>query len=224
MMLYGVIRAVIFDLDGTLVHSLSGIAHALNTTLERNQLPTHAEEKVRTFIGDGITMLVKRACPDSYQDGQIIALTDQVSAEYATAWQKGTRPYPEVSETLKTLLDHGIKIAVLSNKPHAFCEKMTDFIFPDIPFTTVVGQHHGAPTKPDPTSALNLANLLELRPEEIAFVGDSTIDIVTARRAGMTSIAATWGYHDLAHLVSECPDYRIDQISELVQILNINAN
>lgn len=219
MMLSGVIRAVIFDLDGTLVHSLSGIAHALNTTLERHQLPTHAEEKVRTFIGDGITKLVERACPGSYQNEQISALTEEVSAEYSTTWQHGTTPYPEVSKTLKMLLESGIKIAVLSNKPHTFCQKMTDFIFPDISFTAVVGQHEGLPTKPDPTSALQLANILKLSPDKIAFVGDSTIDIITARRAGMQSIAATWGYHDLDDLISECPDYRIDTISELSEIL-----
>ena len=218
-MLASVMRAVIFDLDGTLVHSLSGIAQALNAILERHQLPTHSEHTVRTFIGDGISKLVERACPAGYQDEQVTELTKEVSAEYSTTWQQGTKPYPEVCETLKTLLKSGTKIAVLSNKPHTFCEKMTDFIFPDIPFTAVVGQLHGTPTKPDPSSALHLAKILDLCPEDIAFVGDSTIDIATARNAGMVSIAATWGYHDLAQLISECPDHRIDQISELPHII-----
>ncbi len=220
MMLTHVIRAVIFDLDGTLVHSLYGIAHALNTTLERHQLPTHPEAKVRTFIGDGITKLVERACPSSYQIEQVTALTEEVSAEYSNAWQHGTVPYPEVSKTLHTLLESGIKIAVLSNKPHTFCKKMTDFIFPDIPFTAVLGQHQDMPTKPDPSSAIHLAKILALSPEQIAFVGDSPIDIITARRASMLSIAATWGYHDLTKLMAECPDHRIDSINELVHILN----
>jgi phosphoglycolate phosphatase len=223
VMLTSVIRAIIFDLDGTLVHSLSGIAKALNTILEHHQLPTHSQSTVRTFIGDGIVKLVERACPDGYDPGQMAELTGEVSNEYATAWRDGTVPYTGVNETLTALLQSGTKIAVLSNKPHAFCQQITDLIFPDITFTAVVGQHQGVPTKPDPTGALDLAKLLHVSPEEIAFVGDSTVDIATAHNAGMISVAATWGYHDLADLISESPTHRIDGISELLDTLNNQA-
>ena len=103
-MLTSVIRAIIFDLDGTLVHSLSGIAKALNTILEHHQLPTHSESTVRTFIGDGIVKLVERACPDGYDPGQMAELTGAVSNEYAAAWKDGTVPYTGVNETLTALL------------------------------------------------------------------------------------------------------------------------
>lgn len=223
MMLTHVIRAVIFDLDGTLVHSLSGIAKALNTILERHHLPTHNESTVRTFIGNGIVKLVERACPDGYDPGQMAELTRAVSDEYASSWQDGTVPYTGVNETLTALLQRGIKIAVLSNKPHAFCQQITDLIFPDITFTAVVGHHQGVPTKPDPTGALDLAKLLDASPEEIAFVGDSTIDVATAHNAGMISVAATWGYHDLTDLISESPTHRINGINELLDILDNQA-
>jgi phosphoglycolate phosphatase len=203
VMLTRVIRAIIFDLDGTLVHSLSGIAKALNTILERHQLPTHNESTVRTFIGDGIVKLVERACPDAYDPEQIAELTGAVSDEYSSAWQGGT--------------------AVLSNKPHAFCQKITDLIFPDITFTAVIGQHQGVPTKPDPAGALDLARRLDVSPEQIAFVGDSTVDIATAHNAGMISVAATWGYHDLPDLISESPTHQIDSIDKLLDILDNQA-
>ena len=222
-MLTSVIRAIIFDLDGTLVHSLSGIAKALNTILEHHQLPTHSQSTVRTFIGDGIVKLVERACPDGYDPGQMAELTREVSNEYATAWRDGTVPYTGVNETLTALLQSGTKIAVLSNKPHAFCQQITDLIFPDITFTAVVGQHQGVPTKPDPTGALDLAKLLDVSPEQIAFVGDSTVDIATAHNAGMISVAATWGYHDLPDLISESPTHQIDSIDQLLDILDNQA-
>ena len=222
-MLTRVIRAIIFDLDGTLVHSLSGIAKALNTILERHQLPTHNESTVRTFIGDGIVKLVERACPDAYDPEQIAELTGAVSDEYSSAWQGGTVPYTGANETLTALLQRKTKIAVLSNKPHAFCQKITDLIFPDITFTAVIGQHQGVPTKPDPAGALDLARRLDVSPEQIAFVGDSTVDIATAHNAGMISVAATWGYHDLPDLISESPTHQIDSIDKLLDILDNQA-
>ena len=211
--------AIIFDLDGTLVHSLPGIASALNNTLKGHDLPTHEESRVRTFIGNGIVKLVERATPDHFNHEQVLQLTQAVRETYAHTWKEGTTAFPGVTETLMQLSHEGMEIAVLSNKPHGFCEQMTDFIFPEVAFSAVVGQQDGVPAKPDPGAALNLAKLLQQSPADVAFVGDSTVDIVTAQRAGMTSIAVTWGYQDIADLLAHTPDSSIDHIGDLPGIL-----
>lgn len=219
-MLAGVIRAVIFDLDGTLVNSLNGIASSLNRALDAEGLPTHPEATVRTFIGNGILKLVERAAPQHFSKEQIKDLTQIVSEDYAASWQQGTVPYPGVTQVLATLVKEGIRIAVLSNKPDVFCRKMTDLLFPGIHFAIVSGQRADTPLKPDPAGALEVARLMELPPAEVAFVGDSTVDVTTAHNAGMVSIACGWGYHDLPALKAASPDYLIGHISELPAIIN----
>ncbi|MCP5536019.1 MAG: HAD hydrolase-like protein [Akkermansiaceae bacterium] len=216
------IHAVIFDLDGTLIHSLPGLTASVNRVLENNGLPTHPESSVRRFIGNGIIKLVERAVPDNFDSKKIQPLAKEMSNDYATTWKLGSTPYPGVTETLQTLLDWDIPIAVFSNKPHIFCQQMTDFLFPTITFSSVIGQREGVPVKPDPSGALDLAHSLGVEPGDIAFVGDSTIDLATARNAGMLSIAATWGYHDIPALEAESPDHRIGTMSELLHLFERN--
>jgi phosphoglycolate phosphatase len=219
-MLARVIRAVIFDLDGTLVNSLPGIASSLNRVLGSKGLPTHPETTVRTFIGNGIVKLVERAVGGKVPAEKIHKLSQVVGEDYAASWQQGTIPYPGVAEALSSLVGMGTKIAVLSNKPHAFCKEMTDFLFPGIAFAAVIGQRESVPLKPDPAGALEVARLLETPPAEIAFVGDSTVDIATARNAGMVSVACGWGYHDLPALEADSPDHLIAHIKQLPEIIN----
>ena len=223
VMLARVIRAVIFDLDGTLIHSLPGLAGSLNRVLTNNGLPTHAESMVRTFIGNGIYKLVERAVPDSYSSEDIKSIASQMSEDYAATWKQGTSPYPGVPEVLKTLLDQNTGIAVFSNKPHIFCKEMTDFLFPEVTFSSVIGQREGVPVKPDPTGALDVAKSLGVSPDEIAFLGDSSIDLATAHNSGMLSIAATWGYHDVPALEAESPAHMINFIEELLPIINCKS-
>ena len=213
------IRAVIFDLDGTLIHSLPGLAASLNRILQANNLPTHPESSVRGFIGNGIKKLIERAAPSDCPEKTIQLLTQQMSEDYASTWKSGTSPYPGITTVLNELTQRKIALAVFSNKPHIFCQEMTDHLFPAISFTTVLGQRDGAPAKPDPTGAFNVAQSLNQAPENIAFLGDSTIDIATARNAGMLPIAATWGYHDQPALEAEHPAHIIHHIKELPDLL-----
>lgn len=217
-MLWRVIHAVIFDLDGTLVHSLPGIAGSLNRVLEKSGMPTHSEAAVRGFIGNGMRVLLDRAMSTQVTEKELDGMVKQLKDDYARTWLQGTAPYPGVTEVLATLRDQGIGTAVFSNKPHIFCQEITDTLFPDITFSKVLGQRDGIAAKPDPTGAFDIANELKTPPAEIAFLGDSTIDLVTAENAGMIPVAATWGYHDRPRLAAESPAYSIDDISELLSI------
>jgi len=222
-MLMRVIRAIIFDLDGTLIHSLPGLASSLNRVLDQAGLPTHSESVVRTFIGDGMRKLVERAVPVNLPRDEYEKLVSRMSSDYAETWKVGTNPYPKIAETLEALIEQKIGLAVFSNKPHIFCQEITDHLFPEIPFSSVVGQREGVPVKPDPTGALDVARSLGVSPEEIAFLGDSTIDLITARNSGMIPIAASWGYHDLPALQAESPAHIIHTIEELLPITNLKS-
>lgn len=219
-MLRRVIRAVIFDLDGTLIHSLPGIAASLNRVLEKFGMPQHPESVVRTFIGDGMSVLVERAVNREVSEQELDAMVDGMKQDYAQSWKDGTAPYPGVVEVLEALKDQGTAIAIFSNKVHVFCQQITDILFPGITFSAVIGHRDGFAAKPDPAGALDIAELLKIPPAEIAFLGDSTIDLQTARHAGMIPIAATWGYHDAPALAAEKPPFSIDHIAELLPLID----
>ena len=219
-MLASVIRSLVFDLDGTLVHSLPGIAASLNRSLENAGLPTHPESAVRSFIGDGIAKLVERATPKTQLE-VLNKLVQTVKSDYATTWHKGTQPYPGVVETLGTLADANIPCSVFSNKPDEYCREITDRIFPDIPFSIVRGQLPDAPGKPDPAGAISICNQSGIPAGETALIGDSTIDLETARNAGMISIAVSWGYHDPPALAALKPRHTIHTMEQLLPILNV---
>lgn len=214
-----VIRAVIFDLDGTLVHSLPGIAASLNRVLAQKSFPTHPESAVRGFIGDGMRVLIERALPAPISDEELDSMVVALKEDYSQTWKDGTTPYSGVIQALHDLKSANIGTAVLSNKPHVFCQKITDHLFPETEFSTVIGQRDGIAAKPDPSGALEVARTLGTPASEIAFLGDSTIDLITARNAGMIAIAATWGYHDAPALQAESPPFTIGQISELLNIV-----
>ncbi len=193
-------RALIFDLDGTLVESLPGIAASLNRSLALHGLPGHGDAAVRGFIGDGARMLVTRALGP----GALVHIESMLrcfAEDYAVSWQLGTRPYEGITDLLADLRQRGVPLAVLSNKPHTFVAEIVAKLFPEHTFAAVLGNREGLPHKPDPAGALEIAATLGIVPQNCILIGDSTMDLETARRAGMASIAVTWGYHDRERLL-----------------------
>lgn len=210
---------LILDLDGTLVDSLPGIAGSLNRSLAAHDLPTHSESAVRTFIGNGIQMLVKRGAPHDASDELIGSILDHFKKDYEATWREGTKPYIAIPPLLKDLQRDGYQLAVLSNKVHRFTQTMCREIFPYIHFTAVVGQQDGVPHKPHPSGALKIALSMGVDPKDCLFVGDSTTDIETAHNAEMPSVAVCWGYHDRDRLIEAEPTHLIDDASGLLKIL-----
>lgn len=211
-------RALIFDLDGTLVESLPGIAASLNRALNQHGLPGQSHDNVRSFIGDGAVKLVQRALSTVSR----IDLTDSVvknfAADYAISWPTGTSVYPGILELLAELESRGVPLAVLSNKPHTFTTKIVETLFPLTHFAEVLGNHENLPHKPDPTGAIEIAKSLGIPPEYCTIIGDSTMDLDTAKNAGMRSVAVTWGYHDKESLSGA--DLIVDSVSELSATLS----
>ncbi len=212
-------NGLIFDLDGTLVDSLSGIAGSLNRALQATGLPTHSNEIIRGFVGDGARMLVTRAAPPNSDHRLIDQLENAFKTDYDVTWESGTFTYTGIAELMEILQAKGHPLAVLSNKPHPFTTAIVNRVLPDITFRVVLGQLPGIPHKPDPTGALEIANLLGLLPDDCTIIGDSTIDLETAHNAGMRAIAVTWGFHDYPRLLDAGAKLLANDPAELLTLI-----
>ncbi len=210
---------LIFDLDGTLVDSLPGIAASLNRTLTAHGLPGHSDARVRSFIGDGIRNLIMRAIPKGPEPAAVESLLGLYRKDYALSWKSGTTVYPGIANLLDELQRSGFEMAILSNKVHDFTVEMARAMFPSIRFAAVLGQREGIPHKPNPAGALQLADILGAAPDNCIIIGDSTMDLETAANAGMRAIAVTWGYHDRDRLVAAGATLLIEHPSELPALL-----
>ncbi|MHB2017228.1 MAG: HAD family hydrolase [Candidatus Xenobia bacterium] len=184
-------RAIIFDLDGTLLDSLQDLADAMNAVLTARGLPTHPRDAYKGFVGDGITVLTQRALPPDCQ-GRVVECVAAMREEYRRRETMSTRPYPEIPELLAALRERRIPLAVLSNKPHEFTVSLVQQLLG--PFELVWGMRAEFPAKPDPTSALAIAAAMGVPPGAITFVGDTSIDMQTAGAAGMTPVGVLWGF------------------------------
>lgn len=210
-------NALIFDLDGTLVESLPGIAASLNRALSLHGLPSHSHAAVRSFIGDGAKMLVTRALAGVARLDLLDSVLKSFAEDYAVSWPSGTAVYPGIPQLLENLNARSIPLAVLSNKPHPFTVEIVEKLFPENTFTTILGNRDDKPHKPDPSGALEIAAALGVSSENCTLIGDSTMDLDTAENADMKSIAVTWGYHDRAQL--SAADRIVDSVSELTNAL-----
>jgi phosphoglycolate phosphatase len=212
-------HGLIFDLDGTLVDSLQGLAASLNHALTLSDQPTHDHAAVRGFIGNGARILIQRSLPADPSEALLTTVEQAFKAHYDLTWQDGTLIYAGVVDLLESLQSRGHPLAVLSNKPHSFTVAMVGHLFPSIRFAAVLGQRAGIPHKPDPVGALEIAKAFNLTAANCTVIGDSTMDLETARNAGMQAVAVTWGFHDRARLLAAGAEQIADFPSELFELL-----
>ena len=214
-------RAVIFDLDGTLLNTLDDLGNAMNRVLERRGFPTHPIEAYKIFVGDGIRMLARRCLPiDRRSEARITAVVADMEAEYSDSWNRKTRPYAGVPELLDAIRHRGLATAVLSNKPETFTIRMVHRFFPDYPFVAVRGATDDKPRKPDPTLALEIAGALAAELKDICLLGDTRTDMETALRAGLYPIGALWGFRTLDELEASGAAAVINRPDELLEYLD----
>lgn len=204
-------RLVIFDLDGTLLDTIGDLAAACDAALERNGLPGHTLAEYRRFVGNGILRLVERAIPVPLRTPERVAAVRADFIPYYTAHiDLHTRPYPGIPELLDELAGRGTALAVASNKYQQGTEKLIRRFFPDIPFLVVRGQRPGIPLKPDPAVVDEIRTLTGFAARETLLVGDSAVDVETARRGGVRSVGVTWGFRPREELVAASPDRLVD--------------
>lgn len=195
--------AVLFDLDGTLLDTLADLAASGNEVLVSHGHPPHPVDAYRGFIGDGMINLVRRIFPpeDLPEEGaEAERILVEYRASYGRHWQDTTKPFSGIPALLDDLVAAGIPLGVVSNKAHDFTQRCVDAFLSQWPWQVVIGQREGIPPKPDPTGAIEAATALGVAPENCYFIGDSDVDMMTARAAGMKAIGVAWGFRPVAEL------------------------
>lgn len=191
------VRALISDLDGTLLDTLSDMADAVNIALDRLGLPQHELSAYRRFVGDGRRMMALRALPQEHRnDATLEPFLEYIAQEYDQRWMARSVPYAGIPEMLDELARRGIRLAVLSNKPQAYVTPMVDTILRRWTFEHAVGESPDIPRKPDPAGALRIIDLMGLQPGQCLYMGDSGVDMQVAAAAGMYGVGVLWGFRD----------------------------
>lgn len=214
-------RAVIFDLDGTLLDTIKDIADSMNCVLKKFGLPTYKTEDYYYFVGEGMETLCKRVLPPLHNTPSMIACcVEAMKEEYRKRWLNNTAPYPGILELLNELANKSIKMAVLSNKPDQLTKLFVQKLLTGINFSLVLGESPDFPKKPAPDSALYIAKYLNIQAAEFIYLGDSNIDMKTANSAGMFAVGALWGFRTAKELISSGAKRLIKKPQELLQILD----
>jgi phosphoglycolate phosphatase len=195
--------AVLFDLDGTLLDTLADLAASGNEVLVSHGHPPHPVDAYRGFIGDGMINLVRRIFPPDArpeEEAEAESILAQYRAAYGRHWQDTTEPFHGIPALLDALVAAGIPLGVVSNKAQDFTERCVETFLSKWPWKIIIGHREGIPPKPDPTGALEAAAALAVSPENCYFIGDSDVDMMTARAAGMRAIGVAWGFRPVAEL------------------------
>ena len=196
-------KAVIFDLDGTLLDTLADLSDATNSVLRNFGYPEHDQQTIKAFVGNGLCALMTRALPESQRNEENIQRCfEMLKSAYANCWTNKTHPYAGIPALLQGLIDKDIAIAILSNKADEATQQIVAKILFRWRFDVIQGAKAGSPPKPDPTTALLIAGRLGLSPQEIIFLGDTSIDMQTADAAGMYGIGALWGFRSADEMIS----------------------
>lgn len=213
-------KAVIFDLDGTLLDTIEDLADSMNNVLTRYNFPTHTVDEYKYFVGEGVDELIRKSLPENQRSDEMIKrCVVEMREEYSKLWYNKTRPYDGINELLYNLTKRNVKMAVLSNKIDHFTKMMVKKLLPDWNFQIVLGSRPNVPNKPDPTSAIEIANSFGVPPHEFIYLGDTSIDMETANNAGMYPIGALWGFRTAKELKDSGAKALIEKPMELLEYL-----
>ena len=211
-------KLVIFDLDGTVLNTLDDLAAAVNFALRKRGLPTHSVDTVRTFIGNGVANLIRRAAPAEVSDGECADILKDFKAYYAEHVNVLTKPYPGILEMLSALRNAGMRIGINSNKYDAALQTLCISHFSGL-YDAAVGESDVTPKKPDPTAALRIMKQFSVSPKETIYVGDSGVDLNTAKNIGCDAAWVSWGFRHPEDMTGFTIPRRFDDVPSLTEFL-----
>lgn len=210
----------IFDLDGTLLNTIEDLGRAANHALEVNGYPTHSIASYPFFVGNGVRRLIERVLPEDCRTAEIV---DHMLVDFKAYYNEHNTdfsvPYDGITELLSTLSQRGVGIAVASNKYQQATEKLVRHFFPDITFVAIEGQKENVPVKPDPSIVFGILAKAKTPKAETIYIGDSGVDMETARRACVDSVGVTWGFRPEKELVESHADNIVRKPSEILPLV-----
>lgn len=210
-------KAVLFDLDGTLINSIPDISRSVNFALAAHGLPTHDEKTCMYMVGNGARVLIERAVGDK-QD-MVDAVLQTYREHYAVHCFDSSHVYPGIEELLQALRNAGYKLIVLSNKDDGDVQTVMRRYFPDMHFDLLRGKLPGRPVKPDPSSALTIARELSLSPDEFWYIGDTPVDCQCCKNAGMHFIGVSYGFRTREEIAEAGAQIIVDTPKEALDII-----
>lgn len=214
-------KACIFDLDGTLTDTLESLSYSVNATLGELGLGQITDEQCKAFVGSGARALIERSLKAAGDEK--LELADRAMEVYGRIFKENctyhVAAYEGIVELLQTLRAQGVKLAVLSNKPHLQTVNVVETFFGKDTFSQVQGQQEGVPRKPDPAAAIMIAERFGVPTEQCVYIGDSDVDMQTGNAAGMQTIGVTWGFRTKAVLIENGAHHTIDKPDELISIV-----
>lgn len=210
---------VIFDLDGTLLNTLEDLADSVNFAMESCGFAKRTEEEVRCFVGNGIKLLIERAVPEGTEEKQIEKAFQAFRKYYGENCMVKTRPYKGIMEILEKLNEKGIKMAIVSNKVDSAVKELNNCFFKDY-IDVAVGECENVRRKPAPDSVNKALELLGSDREKALYVGDSDVDIDTAKNSGMDCVSVSWGFRGREFLKEKGAEVIIDMPEELMDVLD----
>jgi phosphoglycolate phosphatase len=215
-------KAVIFDLDGTLLDTIEDLTDSMNAALAGLGFPGRSIEECKQLVGDGLATFVERVLPPEARDNPALAarLAERMRTEYKLRNAVKTKPYEGITGLLDALTERAVAMAVLSNKPHDSTLEVMKTYFSRWTFRAIFGAREGVPIKPDPTAALEIARVINLAPTQILYLGDTNTDMWTAGAAGMFAVGALWGFRTAAELKEAGAKILIQKPLDLLTLLD----
>lgn len=212
-------KAVIFDMDGTILNTIEDLADALNFALKTNKFPKRSLLEVKSFVGNGIRTLIKRSVPDEINDDEVKQLNADFTEYYSVHCADKTKPYEGILELISKLKKEGLKTAVISNKADYAVQILLEQYFNGL-FDVSVGERSGVRKKPAPDTVNEVLKTLNCSPDEAIYVGDSEVDIETAKNAGIECIIVGWGFRDKDFLIAHGAKTVVSDPAELHRMLS----
>ncbi len=213
-------KAVIFDLDGTILDTLNDLADSMNRVLIELGCATHQIAAYRYFVGDGIEKLAFRVLPEDRRDSQTVdRCVEMMRQDYGQNWQKKTCLYDGIAEMLTSLSEKKIKLAILSNKPDNLTKTVVRHFFPQWNFEIIAGAREGIPKKPDPAGIFIIVKKFGFSRKEFLYLGDTSTDMKAARQAGIYSVGALWGFRTESELKQGGAMALLDKPMKLINYL-----
>ena len=209
-------NAVLFDLDGTLLDTLGDLQLGVNLMLEKHGCPVRTLEEIRAFVGNGARQLMGLALPAGTPEAEVEAVLAEYLDWYATHFCVTAAPYPGVKAVVDALIEKGVKVGIVSNKPDATTKKLAEMFFPGLP---AFGQRDDIPKKPAPEMVWKAMETLGVTADEAVYVGDSEVDVATARNAGLPLVAVNWGFRTTQQLVEAGAETIVNTAEELLAVL-----